>query len=414
MRLRIATLIVAAVACSLPAAAQPEELDQPRRSRSFSSMLNTDLLIDNYSRLLARKYKLTDDQEAYTNEFVRVKAHEFLDNHRDEVFDLVDRMFEVRAGGDMDQTELLEWGRRALPLYNEAKLLIIDGNQEWREILDDEQKLIHDEDLKLMHEGFQMSEAHLERVVTGEMTVEEFRQPLRIQPRQSNTTARRSDDGWQGDRHEALPPPPPAITTPKAATGGTQPRVAPRQPDVKNDTGRAARPTPRPPAMAHRVPDPGRTPSEPPPDQGRRTVPTPAGRQNADSYESDWDKYVAVFIERYELNEGQAQKAHTILKSCKEQAAQVMRRNRGKIEQYDKQIDDLKKSADKNDKQKLAKLTEQRDKLLQPLNQIFDKRLKPHLEKLPTRAQREAAEANAKKPRSKPKPDGRGGGNAGP
>ena len=139
--------------------------------------MNVDLMVNTYSRFLARKYDLNEEQDEFTRQSLAEQANMFMDAHRDEVTDLVDRMFEVRTGGDMDQEELIDWGKRILPIYQEAKKIIVMGNGEWRDILTDDQKAIHDGDLKLMAQSFNSTEDQLRRIVTGEMTVEEFRRP---------------------------------------------------------------------------------------------------------------------------------------------------------------------------------------------------------------------------------------------
>jgi len=58
----------------------------------------------------------------------------------------------------------------------------------------------------------------------------------------------------------------------------------------------------------------------------------------------------------------------------------------------------MKDSKDKRKLDRIAKINTQRAKLLEPLNQIFERQLKPRLEKLPTSAQRRAAAAEPKKP----------------
>jgi len=68
------------------------------------------------------------------------------------------------------------------------------------------------------------------------------------------------------------------------------------------------------------------------------------------------------------------------------------------IEDLDRRIQALAGSGDKEKAAELGKLNEKKTKLMAPVNMIFEKRLKPRLEKLPTRAQREAAEAAMKSP----------------
>ena len=66
-----------------------------------------------------------------------------------------------------------------------------------------------------------------------------------------------------------------------------------------------------------------------------------------------------------------------------------------KTERLDGELQKLRQTKDKSSAGKRTKLTEQKTKLLEPVNRIFEKELKPRLEKLPTRAQRKAAEATS-------------------
>lgn len=101
---------------------------------------------------------------------------------------------------------------------------------------------------------------------------------------------------------------------------------------------------------------------------------------------SSWERYVRAFIERYQLDDQQSQKAMLILKDCESRAEQYLRAN-------DEKFDHLRRDcalgvgADK--------LIETLSRLRAPVDDIFEKDLKPRLEQLPTRAQRKAAEARA-------------------
>ena len=130
----------------------------------------------------------------------------------------------------------------------------------------------------------------------------------------------------------------------------------------------------------------------------RAEVPAKAGRTEP---EGAWEKYVREFIERYKLNDEQTQKAHAVLEDCVSQRDRYLRGNKEQIEQLDQQIAELKKSKNKDKAKSLAALTERRNKLTAPIDQIFEERLKPRLERLPTRAQRRAAEAATRKPATK-------------
>jgi len=410
-----------------------QESEPPPRPR-WSSLINIDAMIDNYARLLARKYNLTEEQDAFTQEFLRERAHAFLDRHRTELFDLVDRLFEVRNGAEMTPQELVEWGKRAQPLFEEARGLIIDGNNEWRSILTEEQRRLHDEDLRLMYESFATTEDQLRRMVSGQMTVEEFRHgtgrrppsvgPAADRPAGSNAATGAVDAPATASPAAPTPstpqqsPPaaaPPTSTPPKSS--GASPAPPPSAAPKTGPAGHRAGATPSgpqagPPRGGTPIDEKGReaalarleelrrmkdNPSGPAPAPGVKGRTMPTGAPGAD-FEGQWDAYVRDFIQRYKLDEEQQQRAFEILKQCKEEARAYVHRRKSTIEDLDRRIQALSGSGDKEKVTELRKLNEKKTKLLAPVNMIFEKRLKPRLEKLPTRAQREAAEAAGKKP----------------
>ena len=384
-----------------PALAQSEE---QKTATGYNAIIdNIDLLVDTYARTLARKYDLTGEQDEYTKFLLRERAYEFLDQHEGNLRGLIDQLFDVRTGGEMTQEELIEWGERFAPLYDEAKKLITEGNEEWREILTPEQQKIHDEDLKLMYQSFETTEEQLERIASGEMTVEEFRSPQR------GRRASRSRTNRPPAHSEAPPPPPPerpdvvrpgpqdqSSDKPRLTPRGSKPpaRLADRA--AKQEGTRTVRPEPdktRPRAQkGPERPDRAGGESKRGPSADKRD----AGGKGGKDFESAWEKYVREFIAKYKLNDEQTQKANAVLEDCEAQAKRYMIGRREQIEKFDKQIEALRKSKDKSKSKGLSELNEKREKLIEPIERIFDEQLKPRLERLPTRAQRRAAEAAAK------------------
>ncbi len=409
LRVWIGGLVVAALGAGW-AAAQDEG-----GRRGFASLLNIDALIDNHARMLARRYNLTPEQDQYTQDFLKAKCDEFLAQHRDELFALVDRMFEVRSGGEMDATELVQWGKKALPLYEQAKQIIIEGNAQWREILTDEQRKIHDEDLRQMYESFAGTEEQLQRIVTGQMTVEEFRRGDRLdRPAPRNV----------GQSTLPLPPPPPPPVSAPPATPPGGHVISP--PPAKDAT--PAKPGGGPPNPRTRTP--GRPEPAPAPSGGvavpnpTPVPPTPGGVVNAPGgriprgavanpaaasagFEGQWEAYVREFIQRYQLDEAQSQKANSILRECQDQARGYMSRRKADFDRLDERLKLLSGETDKT--KAMMEIQQQRQKLLEPVGRIFERQLKPRLERLPTRAQRQAAEAAGKAPPSKGAPAAGGG-----
>lgn len=329
--------------------------DGHREKRLIGGWLDVDVMINNYTRLVARKYDLTAEQADWTRDFVIDKAHTFIDRHEDSLYGSIGRMFEVRQGGDMTQQELIEWGERVQPIWQDAKELIVGANDEFRAILTEDQKTIHDRDLDLMYQSFDMTEDQLDRIVAGEMTVEEFRNPPRMRPR---ATRRPVPPATPAEQAEPVPP-----VTPQATP--TPPRTG--TPSVGNDpTGK------RPPSRPDDKPAPPEPPSEP------------------EKFLASWDKYVADFVKRYGLVDAQEQKAESILKSCKLTAEQYLRRQRRQLDRIEKQIAEAKQAKPANE-EAVTKLEKRQAALMEPLTEIFEKQLKPRLEQLPTRAQRAAA-----------------------
>jgi len=388
-------LLAALLGLGLPAMAQDEE--QPAAGGYGYLLDNVDFLLTNYARFLGRRYDLTEEQDAYTQDLLRERAHEFVDQHKPELRELVNRLFEVRTGGEMDQEELIAWGKRVLPLYNEAKITIAEANAEWREILSEDQRRIHDEDLKRMHESFQMTEDQLERIVTGQMTVEEFRTPPRPKSRRSARPVERPEPADDSpptvERGSSTPKPPPKpehvrppeVKTPEGERpvrepGVTHPEARPVEP---RSSARASRPT-REHVTRRQAP--------------RSSKADTTKAASDEDFESKWEAYVREFIKKYRLNDEQTQRALAILKDCQEKGQRYIKARKAELEKLDRLVAGMKDSKDKRKLDQIAKINTQRAKLLEPLNQIFERQLKPRLEKLPTSAQRRAAAAEPKKP----------------
>jgi hypothetical protein len=365
--------------------------DDGRTRPSYSRLLDIDALIDSHCRFLTRRYNLSEEQEEFTRALLHHNADQFLAKHRDELFNVVDQLFDVRAGGEMSPEELVAWGQQALPLYEEAKQLIIQGNDEWREILTEEQKRIHDEDLAQMYESFDETEYQLDRVVSGQMTLEELRRGPRRMDRQ------------RPREPVAVAPPPPAVQpqSPRAVVSDNPPRPVQKTPPRHTAVRTPNQPVRNRADLRNRYPTP----------RQRVTPKTSNAAAGGKNFESQWEAYVRQFIERHKLDEGQQQKAHAVLKDCQGMANRRMRRAQSRIEHIEKQIAELNSrgAGDERNRQQIARLQQYQARLLAPIDEIFEKRLKPRLDGLLTTAQRLAAQkspsdaaADRRSPRERP------------
>lgn len=418
-----------------PLQAQEKKDRKGDSSGGYSAIIdNIDMLVENYAKFLGRKYDLNDEQFGFTKQMIRDRVYGFLDKNETEVRDLFDQMFQARTAGNMSQTGLIDWGKRVAPIYEEAKKIIEGANSEWRDVLNDQQRAIHDEDLKLMKQSFEETDEKLGRIQQGEMTIDEFVKP----------------SGGRPSRRKATPPPPQVVENSDPAQTGESPKQinsngyikrAPAPGSEKKDVAGVDANPPMSP-----VPADGQQPGQDPSQQGQ--IVEPAGEAVAEqpaaqpehvdqpaapavqpersanrggkqaqpkgagkNFESEWEKYVRDFIQKYQLNDDQTQRANAFLADCEAQAERLIANKKGELERIEKRENELKTApaaptaagvaknapaADGKAKES-AELAKRRDELLAPVNRIFEDQLKPKLEKLPTRAQRKAAEEAAAK-----------------
>lgn len=111
-------------------------------------------------------------------------------------------------------------------------------------------------------------------------------------------------------------------------------------------------------------------------------------------HEAFWDSYVKDFIRKHKLDADQTEKTQTILKDCQERAQAHLTRHREDIAKIDKRTAELLKTPESESRSaEFLQLALRGDELAAPINALFQKRLKPRLERLPTKKQRQAAEA---------------------
>lgn len=382
-----------------PPAAFSQQQAEPMTG-PLSQMINVPQLVENYARFLARKYNLDETQEKATVDILQKRTQDFLTNHEEKIFELYNGMLSVRGGGDMSQDELISWGKSAMPIYQDAKEIIIGGNAEWRQLLNDQQRAMHDEDVKLMHDSFLTTDEQLARIVTGEMSVEEFRNPPRSNRRRRNNrnpdaqvaAAQPAEPGAARgetmDDSTAQPVNVPAMNESGApATGADDAGIEHEQPPTDADQeSQNIQEGANAGGAAHQPP------AQPQNQRGRRGGPAVA---NSDQFASEWERYVVDFSKRHNLDDAQKQAAQKILRDVQEQANRYISGKRPQIEMIDKQIASAGGGSDAAARSQ--KLRSERQQLLDPIQRMFEKQLKPRLDRIPTRAQRQAAETPDRK-----------------
>jgi len=116
---------------------------------------NVEAMMEDAVIQISRRYNLNKAQEDYTRLLLTSRVKAFLEEYESDVRELLKESIDLRRGLIAGTAETYKrWATRAEPIYKAAQEAILAGNQEWGEILNDDQKKIHDADLALMKSQF--------------------------------------------------------------------------------------------------------------------------------------------------------------------------------------------------------------------------------------------------------------------
>jgi hypothetical protein len=110
-----------------------------------------------------------------------------------------------------------------------------------------------------------------------------------------------------------------------------------------------------------------------------------------------WERYTLSFIERHQLDGGQRERALAILRDCREMGNVHLTRTRERIARWEERrqtAGSRPSSAVESDA-----LERERRQIVEPLDRIFEDKLKPRLDALLTTEQRRAASQPVAPPR---------------
>ncbi len=110
---------------------------------------------------------------------------------------------------------------------------------------------------------------------------------------------------------------------------------------------------------------------------------------------NEWEKYTHDFIAQHALDAGQQERALAILKDCTDEGQSYVARERSALDAFDDRLEDLTAQM-VTDANQWRHLADERTRLVEPLERIFNDRLKPRIESLLTREQRAASQPAAK------------------
>ncbi len=329
---------------------------QDKSEKGGLGLWNVESMVDQAAKQIVQRYKLNDEQTVFTRQLMARRVNQLLDKHERQVRQLFSEALAMRAAGKAPTAEAIRsWAERALPIYEDAKKQILEGNEEWSQILTPEQKKTHEIDLRMMKVDFDQYEQRLNRWSKGGFDAEKDwvtqRPPTtRPMPRRSdhvasNMPSNRFRTGTPGQPTVTPPPPPPP--------GAVR---SPAGPMRFGDTS-------------------GRTPTSGPSVSVERVVFDP---------EQAWDAWVSNFVRQCRLDESQATQARAILKDCKERASRHREAHRDDYVRLQARIRELQSSGAAPDA--LATANKELADLNAPVNELFEE-LKSRIEQIPTSAQ---------------------------
>lgn len=136
-----------------PAEAKPDQADARAAVESFWPV---DSIMQQATDNIGLRYNLDDVQRQKTRDMMNTRVTQFLDNHQDEIWPLIRELaLHQRKGSVPDVDSAKRLGPVAMKILKEAQEEILRSNAEWREYLNEEQKRIHDYDLREMDKTFQ-------------------------------------------------------------------------------------------------------------------------------------------------------------------------------------------------------------------------------------------------------------------
>lgn len=163
MRKQLVRVGVAAVlACAVAAAAEQErraQTTQPavqesppdQRESNPLGLWNVEMMMEQATRGISQRYHLDEAQQRFTREFMKQRVKEYLAEWETETRAVLKELLLIQMRGEVPPVEKIRsLGERGERVLHAAKKAILDANMEWRNILDEEQKKIHDIDLRQM------------------------------------------------------------------------------------------------------------------------------------------------------------------------------------------------------------------------------------------------------------------------
>lgn len=128
---------------------------------------NIEAMVKQAAKNIGDRYNLNGNQREQTEAMLVDEVGKFLDTHP-EVWPLIRDLTRLQIEGKAPEGEVAKrLGEAAQPLLDEMKSAIVNGNMRWRGILTDEQKRMHDYDLKDIDRQFEQMNSNFAEMAEG-------------------------------------------------------------------------------------------------------------------------------------------------------------------------------------------------------------------------------------------------------
>jgi hypothetical protein len=296
-------------------------------------------IIDRITEQMSEHYQFDDNQLELTRELFKARFPEFLNANRAEIQTLMNQYFEALLDDEPPSVEgVAEWAQRVQPLMAEFNEVCHEVAEGLREYLTDEQQTLLDAEEAAFQTGVTMVQNKLSVWAGGGYDPEtEWIHPGPERRQREREEQQRQREAMDEARRQVIE----EGASPDAAAAAAAGAAGSEQPEA-----------------------------------GAKAAPKPA--------KDEWAIYTERFIERYQLNDEQKQKAFAFLHRHQEERDKYLRRKTDEMGRVTK----LLKEAETEEQRQAA--LEAYERLNGPIERMFEQ-LKDKLDTLPTRAQRRAA-----------------------
>lgn len=303
----------------------------PRSGGMWPTPKLMNLMLTRWADQIGEEYELEPEQRTRVQEQVSARWSSFLQENRDSIEPLVTEFLELRMEmAPPDKDTVQQWAQRAMPMYEQFRKQVTGTNGDLRQVLTPKQRIKFEIDAMQFAVGLQYAESQLSKWKSGEFDPKDFWEPP---PSAREDRTKRWDE-----------------------------RRARRQEQRRLREEREAEAK----ALA------------PPEDQI--------------AVEMDlWDKYVAEFIARYDLDSGQKTTVQSLLTEMKQRATAHRDRNSAEILQLEARIQAGGDAPQQEEVKK--KLVE----LYGPIDEMFAE-LQRRMQAVPTKEQIARVETQEKRP----------------